>query len=501
MATDHPNSEHEHKGVDEDLDRLQRSLEHEEASGADDGPETISPSPHTDESGAIYVGREFTPEQFAAWFRVQGLGAQPFNAVGIHHTGIPTAATWNGVATLNGVFRWYNTPPPRGPSDGPWPWGRGPHLWLYDGTGSYRPGESLVYVGTHPAHDGIGIAGRNYRWLHVEAIGNFDQARMPPAMEDLYRFVLQVICGDRIPIINCVDRQVDGPITPLGLLFHRDAPGAGKSCPGWETRADWFFPSMGRRADAPQSGWHQVAVDIANIRQGPGRGFPVAGSLARDVTIDCDEVTPGELVGDSVWWLHLRDGRGWVHASLLRPIMAPAEAVSVESSLLAAPRATLAQAQRYLLSRPHGVYRDDDVRWIARLYFETAQPVGLDPLVAIAQMAHETDFLASEWSQPPRRNPAGIGVTGQAGAGIAFPDWRSAVRAHVGRLLAYALPTGGENDAQRALIEEALGWRPLPARYRGCAPTLAGLAGSWAVDRDYAGKLVAHANRARATPT
>ena len=72
---------------------------------------------------------------------------------------------------------------------------------------------------------------------------------------------------------------------------------------------------------------------------------------------------------------------------------------------------------------------------------------------------------------------------------MSFPDWRSAVRAHVGRLLAYVLPIGKEDVAQRPLIEEALGWRPLPDRYRGIAPNLRGLAGTWAVDPEYAGKI------------
>ena len=41
----------------------------------------------------------------------------------------------------------------------------------------------------------------------------------------------------------------------------------------------------------------------------------------------------------------------------------------------------------------------------------------LDPLVAVAQMVLETGNLTSFWSQTPRRNPAGIGVTGEPGAG------------------------------------------------------------------------------------
>ena len=47
-----------------------------------------------------------------------------------------------------------------------------------------------------------------------------------------------------------------------------------------------------------------------------------------------------------------------------------------------------------------------------------------------------------------------------------------AIPAHVGRLLAYALPAGAESQAQRALIERALRYRALPAAMRGSAPIL-----------------------------
>ena len=97
-------------------------------------------------------------------------------------------------------------------------------------------------------------------------------------------------------------------------------------------------------------------------------------------------------------------------------------------------------------------------------------------------------------SQRPRRNFAGIGVTGQPGAGLSFPDLKTAVRAHSGRLLAYALPGGTGTPAQNQLIDEALAARPLPPQLRGAATTLGGLAGTWAQDPQYAVKLAAVAN-------
>jgi hypothetical protein len=172
----------------------------------------------------------------------------------------------------------------------------------------------------------------------------------------------------------------------------------------------------------------------------------------------------------------------------------PAQRVVPGSVLLKAPRAPVGQGIAYVLARDNGAYTDDDVRTIVRRYWTTAPAVGLDPLVAAAQMVLETGALSSFWSQRPRRNPAGIGVTGEEGVGLSFPDWGTSVRAHCGRLLAYALPAGAGTPAQRAMIDEALAFRPLPDAFRGAAPTLARLVGKWASDPDYAGKIARIAN-------
>jgi hypothetical protein len=165
------------------------------------------------------------------------------------------------------------------------------------------------------------------------------------------------------------------------------------------------------------------------------------------------------------------------------------EAVTPSSTILGAPRTTRQQIRVALLGRDHHDYTDRQVRKIGNLYVDVATSVGIDPLVAVAQMVLETGNLTSFWSQPPRRNPAGIGVTGEKGVGLSFKSWRQAVRAHVGRLLAYAVPAGQETPAQRELVDMALDVRPLPDQKRGIAPTLQGLAGSWAADPEYADKL------------
>jgi N-acetylmuramoyl-L-alanine amidase/Mannosyl-glycoprotein endo-beta-N-acetylglucosaminidase len=171
--------------------------------------------------------------------------------------------------------------------------------------------------------------------------------------------------------------------------------------------------------------------------------------------------------------------------------------VTPDSPLLGPASAPAGRAGQYLLARPHGGYSDDDVTKIFGLYYTTAGAAGLDPLLVTAQMAEETAHLTSFWSQRPRRNFAGIGVTGQPGVGLSFPDLKTAVRAHTGRLLAYALPAGTGSPAQNQLIDEALAARPLPPQLRGAAATLKGLAGTWAQDPQYAVKLAGVANDIR----
>jgi hypothetical protein len=171
--------------------------------------------------------------------------------------------------------------------------------------------------------------------------------------------------------------------------------------------------------------------------------------------------------------------------------------ITADTALLAPSRAPAAQAQHYLLARAHGGYSDADVRSIVADYYATATAVGLDPLLVVAQMAEETAHLTSFWSQRPRRNFAGIGVTGKSGEGLSFPDLKTAVDAHSGRLLAYALPVDAGNQDQNQLIKEALSFRMLPDRLRGAAPTLRGLAGTWAHDPHYADKLAGVANDIR----
>ncbi len=182
-----------------------------------------------------------------------------------------------------------------------------------------------------------------------------------------------------------------------------------------------------------------------------------------------------------------------VVAEMLNTQSAPPAAgqFSADSPICAAPRATQEQCVRFMLGRDHGTYADQDISGvIVPAYFELCGRAGVDPLVAIAQMIHETGNLTSWWAARPRRNPAGIGVTGRqsndqptgawqrddaAGVwkeGVAFASWPDdAIVAHVGRLLAYALPEAQRTPAQRELVAKAMAYRALAPELHGSAPT------------------------------
>jgi hypothetical protein len=101
------------------------------------------------------------------------------------------------------------------------------------------------------------------------------------------------------------------------------------------------------------------------------------------------------------------------------------------------------------------------------LYYELENLWGIRADVLVSQMFLETEYLKSWWSQPPRRNMAGIGVTGESSnsdphsnawafkdeascwyKGYSFADWRAAVLAHYGHMSAYCFADERNNASQ-----------------------------------------------------
>jgi hypothetical protein len=118
---------------------------------------------------------------------------------------------------------------------------------------------------------------------------------------------------------------------------------------------------------------------------------------------------------------------------------------------------------------------------LAAYYREECSAEGVNSDVAFAQMCVETGFLRfGGLVTPEMNNFAGLGSIGPGQAGEHFPDTRTGVRAQVQHLKAYATP----EKPKREIVD---------TRYRyvkyGSAPTVGGLAGTWAADKHYGVKI------------
>jgi hypothetical protein len=96
---------------------------------------------------------------------------------------------------------------------------------------------------------------------------------------------------------------------------------------------------------------------------------------------------------------------------------------------------------------------------VVDIYFSLEAQWGIRADLLICQNFLETEYLKSWWSQPPRRNPAGIGVTGETSRdskqgdpawalredglwikGYSFPDWTASAQAHFAHISGYCYP-------------------------------------------------------------
>lgn len=231
----------------EDLEALYAAKPEDLVEQADFGvaPDTASKYGYVDESRKLYVGREFASlEHFADWWSVQRFGSLPFNGHGWHHTAIPNRHQWIGLQHLHNTFHYFRT-------QLDWPVGKGPHIWLR----SKRAGKVAgprIYVGTHPAHDGIGISYRNYRYIHTEFIDRFDSYGYDRDDYDLAAGVIKIVNGERgIPFKHCDGTGFDGPSKPMnGWLFHRRSLTNPKTCPGSKVIEGAFATEINKRLSA-----------------------------------------------------------------------------------------------------------------------------------------------------------------------------------------------------------------------------------------------------------
>jgi hypothetical protein len=127
------------------------------------------------------------------------------------------------------------------------------------------------------------------------------------------------------------------------------------------------------------------------------------------------------------------------------------------------------------------------VQMLAFFYINEAAFEGVNHDIAFAQMCLETGYLRfGNLVTPDQNNFCGLGATGLPGPdgipekGLYFPEPRIGVRAHIQHLKAYGSvePLNGDLVNPRFRLVR-----------RGSSPTIDGLAGTWAADRQYAEKI------------
>lgn len=156
-----------------------------------------------------------------------------------------------------------------------------------------------------------------------------------------------------------------------------------------------------------------------------------------------------------------------------------------------------------------GTYTANDYRKILTSYDRAAQLANINPYIAIAQMVKETDWGRSWWSQRPRRNPAGLGVTSETSEkdqdksswafdtssnvwkkGYSFPSWEIAAEAHIGHLLAYMYKHESLSAEQIALVAVDPRSKAIAPEIRGTVRVLKDLDRKWVIGTGY-GKSIA----------
>lgn len=140
------------------------------------------------------------------------------------------------------------------------------------------------------------------------------------------------------------------------------------------------------------------------------------------------------------------------------------------------------QLIRFFMDNNPGADRER-VALLADLYIEESVFEGVNPDVAFVQMCLETGFLRfGGLVTAEMNNFCGLGAVSTEQRGHCFPDERTGVRAHIQHLKAYAStdPLAGD------LVDPRFGY----VTPRGKSPTILGLSGTWAADRQYGAKLI-----------
>lgn len=261
-------------------------------------------------------------------------------------------------------------------------------------------------------------------------------------------------------------------------------------------------------ADFPEAQLNAVAILVHDIMQRhniDGKHVVSHASVARPVGRKIDPV-------------HFDWANFWDRVTRLTspaPISAPVAVLPYShlSLTLATPQIDAGKLTEYLVHKhKYKNYDEVSVRKILGYYITYGTQIGIDYVFALAQMIHETGWLDSWWAARPRRNPAGIGVTGQTTTknpndpihwaqvgkvwkkGQSFESWDYSVQQHLARILIYARKDEDMTPEQLEFSNQCRDKQNL-AHIQGVAHQWVGFNGVWAVPgRTYAQQLATIAN-------
>lgn len=167
-----------------------------------------------------------------------------------------------------------------------------------------------------------------------------------------------------------------------------------------------------------------------------------------------------------------------------------------KTPILNKPTASLEQMRVWAKSKNNNL----EFIGIADLYWRLAQIVGIDPIVAYAQMAHETGFLykikSAAGIDANYHNPCGLKITQgggdyQASAHMKFKNWEDGIMAHLDHLALYS----GANGYPKSNTLDPRHFKYL----LGSCKYVEDLGGKWAPSKDYGFKLLKYIEEIRST--
>lgn len=167
---------------------------------------------------------------------------------------------------------------------------------------------------------------------------------------------------------------------------------------------------------------------------------------------------------------------------------------STKTPILSAPNATLEQMKEWAKTKNN----EKEFIGLAEIYWRLSQKIGINPVIAFAQMAHETGFLykikSAAGIDASYHNPCGLKVTQgggdyQASAHKRFATWEDGISAHLDHLALYA---GAKGYPKSNTMD------PRHFTYLfGTCKYVEDLGGRWAPSNDYGRKLLNYVNEIR----